>query len=65
MTPEFLAEVLRINDRYIGEFVERFNLCPFAKLTRERGALFREVLDSEDLARAIAVLEDWEHEPRL
>ena len=65
MTPEFLAEVLRINDRYIGEFVERFNLCPFAKLTRERGALFREVMDSEDLARAIAVLEAWEQEARL
>ena len=30
----FVAEVLRINDRYTLEVVESFNICPFA-----RGAL--------------------------
>lgn len=65
MTPDFIAEVLRINDRYVSEFVEGYNLCPFAKLTRERGALFREVLGVDDHERCLQTMAAWEQEPKL
>ncbi len=35
------------NDRYVREFVEAFNLCPYAKRTREAGRLQRVVLLEE------------------
>jgi len=38
------AEVLRILDRYLVEVVERYELCPWARATREHGALGAEVL---------------------
>ena len=65
MTPDFRAQVLRINDRYLGEFVEHYNLCPFAKLTRERGALFREMFADDDEAACLEVLKRWENESKL
>ena len=33
------AEVLRILERYLVEVVERYDLCPWARATRERGEL--------------------------
>jgi len=46
MTPEDprVAAALARNDRYVREFVEAFNLCPYAKRTRETGRLQRVVL---------------------
>ena len=41
------AAVLARNDRYLREFVEAFQICPFARSCRERGGLWREVLDGE------------------
>jgi len=38
---------LERNDRYVREFVEAFNLCPYAKRTRETGRLQRAVLLDE------------------
>lgn len=32
------------NDRYVREFVEAFNLCPYARRCRESGKLWREVV---------------------
>jgi hypothetical protein len=40
----FERELLRLNDRYVSEFVEAFGLCPFARTARERGASARRVL---------------------
>lgn len=42
-----IAAALARNDRYVQEFVEAFNLCPYAKRTRETGRLEREVLLEE------------------
>ena len=39
-----VADALERNDRYVREFVEAFNLCPYAKRTREAGRLQRIVL---------------------
>jgi hypothetical protein len=39
--------VLRINMRYLTEFVETFNVCPFARGARESGAVERRVLMRE------------------
>lgn len=39
-----IGDALARNDRYILEFVEALNLCPYAKRTREAGRLKREVL---------------------
>ncbi len=39
-----IAAALARNDRYVREFVEAFNLCPYAKRTRETGKLKRVVL---------------------
>ena len=40
----FERELLRLNDRYVIEFVEAFGLCPFARTARERGSSVRRVL---------------------
>ncbi len=61
----FAAEVLRINDRYVGEFIEHYNLCPFARLTRERGALYREIVWQDDADHCLATLAAWEQQPAL
>ena len=39
-----VAAALERNDRYVREFVEAFNLCPYARRTRETGRLHRVVL---------------------
>jgi len=58
-----IAAALERNDRYVREFVEAFNLCPYAKRTRETGRLHRVVLLEESeaageaLVRAIEKLE--------
>jgi hypothetical protein len=44
--PRVFAALAR-NDRYVREFVEAFNLCPYAKRTREAGRLQRQVLLDE------------------
>lgn len=43
------AEVLARNDAYLVEFVERFNLCPYARPCREGNALERRVLEQREL----------------
>lgn len=39
-----VASALARNDRYVREFIEALNLCPYAKRTREAGRLQRLVL---------------------
>lgn len=39
-----IAAALERNDRYVREFVEAYNLCPYAKRCRETGKLHRTVL---------------------
>lgn len=47
------------NDRYLHEFVEQFDLCPYARRCRTSGALERRVLPQADLsvAEPLAALE--------
>jgi len=42
-----IAAALARNDRYVSEFIEALNLCPYAKRTREAGRLQRVVLLEE------------------
>lgn len=42
-----IGPALARNDRYVREFVEGLNLCPYAKRTREGGTLHREVVLEE------------------
>ncbi len=42
-----IAAALARNDRYVREFIEALNLCPYAKRTREAGRLQRVVLLEE------------------
>jgi len=50
--------VLRINARYLDEFVEGFDVCPYARGARQQRAVERRVLLDEKRARAtIAELE--------
>ena len=44
MSDPRVSTALERNDRYVREFVEAFNLCPYAKRTRETGKLKRVVL---------------------
>lgn len=39
-----IGAALKRNDRYVQEFVEAYNLCPYAKRCRESGRLHRVVL---------------------
>ncbi|HEU4406466.1 MAG TPA: DUF1415 family protein [Polyangiaceae bacterium] len=52
-------ELLRLNERYIVEFIEAFGLCPFSRTARERGAVVRRVLwlDRPDPAPVVAFVE--------
>jgi hypothetical protein len=43
----FVEEVLRINQRYLTEVVEAFDVCPFARGVRTGGALARRVILDE------------------
>ncbi len=38
------AEALRLNDRFVREVIEHFNICPFARGARTSGRAVREVL---------------------
>ena len=62
------AAALARNDRYLLEFVERFNLCPFARRCRETGKLARRVLLGADaealLPRALEALGQLEALPK-
>ena len=55
---DFTAEVLRINERYLREVVESFDLCPWAKSVRNTAKLHRAVYfaeaDSDEVRRAVA-----------
>lgn len=49
------AEVLRLLDRYLLEVVERHDLCPWARLARERGELTVDVVwGTPDLEQWVA-----------
>ncbi len=41
------AAALARNDRYLREFIEALNICPYARTCREAGRLHREVLEQE------------------
>jgi hypothetical protein len=49
-------EALARNDRYLREFVEALELCPFAKRCRESGRLVRRVVLGDPLDGAVAAL---------
>jgi hypothetical protein len=51
------ARALARNDRYLREFVEALELCPFARRCRESGRLVRRVVVGDALSGAIAALE--------
>jgi hypothetical protein len=46
-------EALARNDRYLREFVEALNLCPFARRCREEGRLVRRVILDEYVLPAL------------
>jgi hypothetical protein len=48
MSEEFIAEVLRLNERFINEIVEAYNVCPFSRTARARGEVVRSVLLQKD-----------------
>lgn len=48
MNEEFIAEVLRLNERFIQEIVEAYNVCPFSRTARARGEVVRSVLLQKD-----------------
>lgn len=41
----FAQQALARNDRYLREFIEALNICPYARTCRESGKLHREVID--------------------
>lgn len=55
----FERELLRLNDRYVVEFVEAFGLCPFSRSAREKGAVLRRVfwLDRPEPGPVLAFVE--------
>jgi len=58
-------DALARNDRYLIEFIEALNLCPFAKGCREGGKLHREVLpmNALDVPTVLARVEALEARP--
>jgi hypothetical protein len=57
---EIEQRALARNDRFLTEFVETFDLCPFARRCRETGGLERRVLpvESADAAATLAVIDE-------
>ena len=53
--PPWAQDALARNDRYLLEFIEALNLCPFAKSCREDGKLHREFLGMEALDAPLVV----------
>ena len=47
-------EVLRINERWIREVVERFGVCPFAEPAMKAGHVARRVIDGRDAGELAA-----------
>lgn len=66
---EQIQAALARNDVYLQQFVEAFDLCPFARTCRERGRLFRQVLPgtADALTQAVhaAVLERQVGDPHV
>ena len=60
-----IVGALERNDRYVREFVEAFNLCPYAKRTREAGRLQRIVILDEAGAALEALVHAIEELERL
>lgn len=62
----FVAEVLRLHQRYAEEVVEAFNICPWARRAREEGEWERPVLLQRDLAiePSLEVIRGLEADPR-
>jgi hypothetical protein len=62
----FVAEVLRLHQRYTVEVVEKFDICPWARHARESGAWVREVLLQRDeaLAPTLAAIDRLESDPK-
>jgi len=62
----FLAEVVRIQERYAVEIVERFGICPWARHARLAGAVERPVLlqRTNDPELTLALLAALEADPR-
>jgi len=58
-------DALARNDRYLLEFIEALNLCPFAKGCREGGTLHREVfaLDAPSVPEVVARVQVLEARP--
>jgi hypothetical protein len=52
-------ELLRLNERYVVEFVEAFGLCPFSRAAREKGAVLRRIvwLERPDPGPVLAFVE--------
>lgn len=61
----FVRDALARNDRYLLEFIEALNLCPFAKTCRETGKLYRKVyaLETPDVAAVVAAVQEVEAQP--
>lgn len=59
------AEALRLNDRYVREVIEHFNVCPFARGARVSGRAIRDVLllDSCDEEAVVDAIERHERGP--
>ena len=64
---EFIAEVLRINDRYLTELVEGHDVCPFARGARTGRAVTQRVLldETPDPASGLAAISELEAEEGL
>jgi hypothetical protein len=63
----FEAEVLRLNDRYLDELVEAFDICPFARGARAGGGVERRVLHDQtpDVASGLAAIAELERDPKV
>ncbi len=60
------GEALRVNSRYLYEFIEEYAFCPFAKSGREAGQTSRYVYyaDSTDLAPLLALMQQVADDPQ-
>ncbi len=62
----YVAEVLRLHERYAVEIVERWNVCPWARRAREAGEWVREVLLQREpaLEPSLRLIERLEADPK-
>ena len=54
---DVVQAALARNDRYLREFVEALNICPFTQRTRDEGRLERRVLLGRELDTAVTLQE--------